>query len=69
MIHTLFADPQVYMTPESIVAEYFNHLEDAALLVGCARCGSLHTMTVEIETRRLMVCHECGEVAEAPHLN
>lgn len=68
MINSLFADPQHHLTPESVVDDSM-YLEEIALLVGCPRCSSLHVKTLDVETRRLTVCHDCGTIADAPPLN
>ncbi|HYE78888.1 MAG TPA: hypothetical protein VEI97_12960 [bacterium] len=69
MNEALFCDPGEYLTPESILAEYFNRMEDFSLLMGCPRCTSLNVKSLEIERRRLTLCHDCGELSEAPDLN
>ncbi|MEO7994675.1 MAG: hypothetical protein ABI743_09790 [bacterium] len=69
MINTLFADPDRYMTPESVVAEYFDHMEEAVLFMSCERCNSIHIKVIHLEARRMCICHDCGDVYEAPPLN
>ncbi|MCG3152575.1 MAG: hypothetical protein GEEBNDBF_01877 [bacterium] len=68
MIHSLFADPQQYLTPESVVDDFL-HLEEIALLIGCPRCASLHIKTLVVEDRRLTLCHDCGSVTDNPPPN
>jgi|GEM_PF-5219780 len=68
MINSLFSGPQHHLTPEGVIDDYM-HLDEIAMLVGCPRCGSLHVKTLDVETRRLTVCHDCGIIADAPTLN
>ena len=69
MIDSLFADPGHFRTPESVVAEYFNHRDEIVLFMACPRCHSLNIKMIEVESRRMILCHDCGDLCEAPPLN
>ena len=69
MINAMFCTPGEYLNPESVLDQYLEQTDELSLLVGCPHCRSLNIKIVDIESRRLTICSDCGDVSDSPPAN